>query len=85
MPPLAQPHGDKSSSSSGRHQRQGTAATAAPAAQQRSASFHGRGTEQPRHHQPQQKQRPKTLPDLLAGVRGASFRSGSPSPPPPGR
>ena len=80
MPPLAQPHGDKSSSSSGRHQRQGMAATAA---QQRSASFHGRGTEQQRHHQPQQKQRPKTLPDLLTGARGASFRSGSPSPPPP--
>ncbi|XP_066345508.1 uncharacterized protein At4g22758-like [Miscanthus floridulus] len=80
MPPLAQPHGDKSSSSSGRHQRQGTWA---PAAQQRSASFHGRGTEQQRHLQRQQKQRPKTLPDLLAGVRGASFRSsGYPSPPP---
>ena len=46
------------------------------AAQQRSASFHERGTEQ-WHHQPQ-KQRPKTLPDLLAGVSAASFRSGSP-------
>lgn len=79
MPPLAAPpHGGKSSSSSGdRQQRQGTA----PAQKQRSASFHGRGTEQQRH----QKQRPKTLPDLLAGVRGGakSFRSGSPSPPPP--
>jgi hypothetical protein len=71
MPPLAPPHGEK-----GGRQRQGAAAAPAPA--QRSASFHGRGTEQ-RHHQPQ-KQRPKTLPDLLAGVRGASFRSGSPPP-----
>jgi len=79
MPPLAPPHGEnKSSSSGGKHQRQ---AMTVAAAQQRSASFHGRGTEQ-RHHQPQ-KQRPKTLPDLLAGVRGASFRSsGYPSPPP---
>ena len=48
------------------------------AAQQRSASFHGRGTEQ-QHHQPQ-KQRPKTLTDLLAGVSAATFRSGSPPP-----
>ena len=39
-------------------------------AQQRSASFHERGTEQ----------RPKMMPDLLAGVRGVSFRSGSPPP-----
>lgn len=77
MPPLAQPHGDKSSSSGGGRQWQGMAAAQA---QQRSASFHGRGTEQQRHQQPQQKQRPKTLPDLLAGVRGASFRSGSPPP-----
>jgi hypothetical protein len=80
MPPLqAPPHGEKSSSSGGgggRHQRQGMAS------QQRSASFHGRGTEQQRHLQPHQKQRPKTLPDVLAGVRGAGFRSGS-SPPGP--
>lgn len=73
MPPLAPPHGEK-----GGRQRQGAAAAPAPPPAQRSASFHGRGTEQ-RHHQPQ-KQRPKTLPDLLAGVRGASFRSGSPPP-----
>lgn len=73
MPPLAPPHGEK-----GGRQRQGAAAAPAAAPAQRSASFHGRGTEQ-RHHQPQ-KQRPKTLPDLLAGVRGASFRSGSPPP-----
>lgn len=83
MPPLAQPHGQKQSSSSGRQwQRQGMAAALAGPAQQqqRSASFHGRGTEQ----QQRQKQRPKTLPDLLAGVRGASFRSGSSSSPPDG-
>ncbi|EES12096.1 uncharacterized protein At4g22758 [Sorghum bicolor] len=83
MPPLqAPPHGEKSSSSGGgggRHQRQGMAGAAS---QQRSASFHGRGTEQQRHLQPHQKQRPKTLPDVLAGVRGAGFRSGS-SPPGP--
>jgi len=60
MPSLAPPHGEnKSSSSGGKHQRQ---AMTVAAAQQRSASFHGRGTEQ-WHHQPQ-KQRPKTLPDL---------------------
>ena len=39
---------------------------------QRSASFHGRGAEQ----RPQlPKQRPKTQQDLLAGVRGRSFRA----------
>ncbi|PUZ47016.1 hypothetical protein GQ55_7G129300 [Panicum hallii var. hallii] len=74
MPPLAPPHGER-----GGRQRQETAAATGPsaAARQRSASFHGRGAEQ-RHQL--QKQRPKTLPDLLAGVRGASFRSGSPPP-----
>jgi hypothetical protein len=39
---------------------------------QRSSSFHGRGPEQ-RHQLP--KQRPKTQPDLLAGMRGRSFRA----------
>ena len=78
MPPLAPPHDEnKSSSSGGKHQRQ---AMTVAAAQHRSTSFHGRGTEQQRHHQPQQKQRPKTLPDLLAGVSAASFRSDSPPP-----
>ncbi|KAK8448761.1 hypothetical protein SEVIR_7G094800v4 [Setaria viridis] len=73
MPPLAPaPHGDKSGS--GGRQRQETAAAVA---RQRSASFHGRGPAEQRH-QLQQKQRPKTLPDLLAGVRRASFRSVSP-------
>lgn len=48
------------------------------------ASFHGRGAEQ-RHQLP--KQRPKTQPDLLAGVRGSSFRSadGAEPPEPAGR
>ncbi|CAL5067562.1 unnamed protein product [Urochloa decumbens] len=84
MPPLAPPssHGDKGGS--GGQQRQETTAAGAAgalAARQRSASFHGRGAAEQRH-QLQQKQRPKTLPDLLAGVRGtASFRSGSVSPP----
>uniref|UniRef100_A0ACD5UB20 Uncharacterized protein n=1 Tax=Avena sativa TaxID=4498 RepID=A0ACD5UB20_AVESA len=40
---------------------------------QRWASFHGRGAEQQRHQLP--KQRPKTQPDLLAGMRGRSFRA----------
>jgi len=70
MPPLAPPHGDKGGSRDRQRQE-------AAAARQRSASFHGRGAEQ-RHQL--QKQRPKTMPDLLAGVRGASFRSGSPPP-----
>lgn len=39
---------------------------------QRSSSFHGRAPEQ-RHQLP--KQRPKTQPDLLAGMRGRSFRA----------
>lgn len=77
MPPLAPPHGEKSGP--GGRQRHETPA----AARQRSASFHGRGAEQ-RHHHQLQKQRPKTLPDLLAGVRGAAFRSGPGSPPPDG-
>jgi len=70
MPPLAPPHGDKGGSRDRQRQE-------AAAARQRSASFHGRGAEQ-RHQL--QKQRPKTMPDLLAGLRGASFRSGSPPP-----
>ncbi|KAG2481109.1 uncharacterized protein LOC120694368 [Panicum virgatum] len=77
MPPLAPPAlGDKgggSRGSSGRRRRR----RGAGADRQRSASFHGRGVDQ-RHQL--QKQRPKTMPDLLAGVRGASFRSGSPPP-----
>ncbi|CAN6234904.1 unnamed protein product [Urochloa humidicola] len=84
MPPLAPPpHGDKSGS--GGRQRHETAA-GGPAARQRSASFHGRGAaeQQRHHHQLLQKQRPKTMPDLLAGVRGETFRSGSVSPPPNG-
>ncbi|OEL21049.1 hypothetical protein BAE44_0017934 [Dichanthelium oligosanthes] len=56
------------------------ASPGAGAARQRSASFHGRGAEQQRHHHQMQKKRPKTMPDLLAGARGAaaSFRSGTP-------
>ena len=78
MPPLAPPaHGDKGGGGSRGRQRQEAAAAGAGADRQRSASFHGRGVEQ-RHQL--QKQRPKTMPDLLAGVRGASFRSGSPPP-----
>ncbi|CAO2034901.1 unnamed protein product [Urochloa humidicola] len=82
MPPLAPPpsHGEKSGS--GGRQRHEPAG--ALAARQRSASFHGRGAAEQRHHQLLQKQRPKTLPDLLAGVRGraASFRSGGSGSPP---
>ncbi|GJN03045.1 hypothetical protein PR202_ga20448 [Eleusine coracana subsp. coracana] len=67
MPPLATPRGEKSSSGGGR-ERQETAAW------QRSASFHGSGAQRLLP-----KQRPKTQPDLLAGMRaGASSRSGSP-------
>ncbi|GJN27727.1 hypothetical protein PR202_gb15773 [Eleusine coracana subsp. coracana] len=70
MPPLATPRGEKSSSGGGR-ERQETAAW------QRSASFHGSGAQRLLP-----KQRPKTQPDLLAGMRaaGASSWSGSPQP-----
>ncbi|CAN6248480.1 unnamed protein product [Urochloa humidicola] len=85
MPPLAPPpsHGEKSGSGGRQRHEPAAAAAGALAARQRSASFHGRGAAEQRHHQLLQKQRPKTLPDLLAGVRGraASFRSGSGSPP----
>uniref|UniRef100_A0A0A8XP81 DUF7054 domain-containing protein n=1 Tax=Arundo donax TaxID=35708 RepID=A0A0A8XP81_ARUDO len=77
MPPLAPPHGEKSCSGGGRgRQRQEPGG-----AWQRSASFHGRGAEQ----RLSPKQRPKTQPDLLAGMRGRSFCSpagGSRGPPP---
>ncbi|KAF2933845.1 hypothetical protein DAI22_04g117300 [Oryza sativa Japonica Group] len=78
MPPLT-PHIEKGYAG-GRQSRQQEASAAAAAAAaaggqlllqrgpgQRSASFHGRGTE-PRHQLA--RQRPKTQPDLLAGVRG---------------
>ncbi|KAL6650663.1 hypothetical protein ACP70R_009588 [Stipagrostis hirtigluma subsp. patula] len=78
MPPLA-PHAEKGCSG-GRKRRDTAAAAAGSAGWRRSASFHGRGAaEQRDHHQPlSPKQRPKTQPDLLAGVRGRSFRSASP-------
>ncbi|KQJ82446.1 uncharacterized protein LOC100829251 [Brachypodium distachyon] len=72
MSPLAPPQGEKSSGSGGRQRQEGVGQQL----RGRSASFHGRGAEQQRH-QTLQKQRPKTQPDLLAGVRGRSFRSGS--------
>uniref|UniRef100_A0A0D9W4K0 DUF7054 domain-containing protein n=1 Tax=Leersia perrieri TaxID=77586 RepID=A0A0D9W4K0_9ORYZ len=69
MPSLA-PHVEKSYAGG----RQGKQEAAAGQQRQRAASFHGRGTETPRH-QLTARQRPKTQPDLLAGVRGrtASF------------
>uniref|UniRef100_A0A0A9GDQ8 DUF7054 domain-containing protein n=1 Tax=Arundo donax TaxID=35708 RepID=A0A0A9GDQ8_ARUDO len=72
MPPLA-PHVEKSCSGGGGG-RQRREPTGAATAWQRSASFHGRGAAQ----QVLPKRRPKTQPDLLAGVRGASFGFGSP-------
>ncbi|KAF7016392.1 unnamed protein product [Triticum aestivum] len=59
-------------SCSGDRQRQEAGGQLLRGPGQRSASFHGRGAEQ-RHQLP--KQRPKTQPDLLAGVRGRSFRA----------
>ncbi|BAF08916.1 uncharacterized protein At4g22758 [Oryza sativa Japonica Group] len=53
-------------------QRHAAAAVAKP--RQRSASFHGRGEAEQRHSL--LKQRPRTQPDLLAGLRGQSFRRG---------
>ncbi|CAN6241881.1 unnamed protein product [Urochloa humidicola] len=85
MPPLAPPpsHSEKSGSGGRQRHEPAAGATGILSARQRSASFHGRGAAEQRHHHQQQKQRPKTLPDLLAGVRGRaeSFRSGSGSPP----
>ncbi|KAG8059077.1 hypothetical protein GUJ93_ZPchr0002g25631 [Zizania palustris] len=70
MPPLAAPVDQKDGS------RQRHAAAAAVVAKQRSASFHGRGAseQQPQQRHPMLKQRPRTQPDLLVGVRGQSFR-----------
>ncbi|KAL6841208.1 hypothetical protein ACP4OV_028981 [Aristida adscensionis] len=77
MPPLA-PHAEKVCSGGRQRQHDTAAAAAAEAAGwRRSASFHGRGAEQ--QLLSTTKQRPKTQPDLLAGVRGRSnLRSGSP-------
>ncbi|KAL5215726.1 hypothetical protein ABZP36_007127 [Zizania latifolia] len=73
MPPMA-PHVEKGGGGGRQRRQQELAAAAAAGLQrgmgQRSASFHGRGSE-PRHQLP--KQRPKTQPDLLAGMRGRSF------------
>lgn len=69
MPPHA-PSFDKSCSGDRQRQEAGGQLLRGPG--QRSASFHGRGTEQ-RHQLA--KQRPKTQPDLLAGVRGRNFRA----------
>lgn len=68
MPPLAAPV-----EKDGPRQRHAAAGVVRlREAPQRSASFHGRGAaEQQRHLL---KQRPRTQPDLLAGVRGRSFR-----------
>jgi hypothetical protein len=80
MPPLTlAPHGDKRNGHGGSRQRQETTTAPAAMSRQRSASFHGSGAAEQRH-QLQHKQRPKTLPDLLAGARAASFRSVSPPP-----
>ncbi|WVZ85516.1 hypothetical protein U9M48_032437 [Paspalum notatum var. saurae] len=78
MPPLvgAPAHGgEKGGGSGGRH------GPRAETAGRRSASFHGRSGAEQHHQLLQQKRRPKTMPDLLAGARGggaaAAFRSGS--------
>ncbi|VAH32132.1 unnamed protein product [Triticum turgidum subsp. durum] len=69
MPPHA-PSFEKSCSGDRQRQEAGGQLLRGPG--QRWSSFHGRGAEQ-RHQLP--KQRPKTQPDLLAGVRGRSFRA----------
>ncbi|KAF0935253.1 hypothetical protein E2562_031707 [Oryza meyeriana var. granulata] len=67
MPPLGAPADHKD----GPRHRQ---AAAVMAAKPRAASFHGGGaSEQQQRHQ-LLKQRPRTQPDLFAGVRGQSFR-----------
>jgi hypothetical protein len=82
MPPLAPPPADHKAWPGQRHAEKGQKATGAPATReplvQRRASFHGRGTHE--HQQQQQRdhlllrQRPRTHPDLLAGVRERGFR-----------
>uniref|UniRef100_A0A0E0KQ70 DUF7054 domain-containing protein n=1 Tax=Oryza punctata TaxID=4537 RepID=A0A0E0KQ70_ORYPU len=75
MPPLT-PHIEKGYAGGRQSRQQEAAAAGGQLLQrgpgQRSASFHGRGTE-PRHQLA--KQRPKTQPDLLAGVRGRATTS----------
>ncbi|KAL6634243.1 hypothetical protein ACP70R_026914 [Stipagrostis hirtigluma subsp. patula] len=72
MPPLAPP-ADQKAAPWPRHPEKH--ARAAGALARRPASFHGRGAaEQQRQHHHLLRQRPRTQPDLLAGVRGRSFR-----------
>ncbi|KAL6899848.1 hypothetical protein ACP4OV_006506 [Aristida adscensionis] len=70
MPPLAPPAEQKAGPRR-RHAAEGAQREAALA--RRSASFHGRGVAEQRHQQ-LLRRRPRTQPDLLAGVRGRSFR-----------
>ncbi|CAD6342470.1 unnamed protein product [Miscanthus lutarioriparius] len=80
MPPLAPPPADHKAWPGQRHAEKSQKAAGAPAPRealvQRRASFHGRGT--PEHQQQQRdhllRQRPRTHPDLLAGVREPGFR-----------
>ncbi|KAL5208333.1 hypothetical protein ABZP36_032768 [Zizania latifolia] len=80
MAPLAAPV-DQKDGSRQRHAAAAAVGGAKPRVaqqqQQRSASFHGRGAaeqQQQQQRHPLLKQRPRTQPDLLAGVRGQSFR-----------
>ena len=78
MPPQA-PSLEKSCSGDRQRHEAGLGRELVRGPGQRSASFHGRGAEQ-RHQLP--KQRPKTQQDLLAGVRGRSFRAADAVPEP---
>ena len=81
MPPHA-PSFEKSCSGDRQRHEAGLGRELVRGPGQRSASFHGRGEEQ-RHQLP--KQRPKTQPDLLAGLRGRSFRAADAVPEPAAR
>uniref|UniRef100_A0A0E0CLE3 DUF7054 domain-containing protein n=1 Tax=Oryza meridionalis TaxID=40149 RepID=A0A0E0CLE3_9ORYZ len=71
MPPLVAPVEHKDGPC---RQRHAAAAVAKP--RQRSASFHGRGEAEQQQRHSLLKQRPRTQPDLLAGLRGQSFGRG---------
>lgn len=72
MPPLAPP-ADHKAWPRQRHAEKAAGAPA-PALVQRRASFHGRGTHEQQQRDHLLRQRPRTHPDLLAGVRERGFR-----------
>jgi len=77
MPPVAPPADQKAGPGPRQPRHAGTLAAPRESLAQRSASFHGRGAAEQQLQQRDGlllRQRPRTHPDLLAGVRDRSFR-----------